>query len=312
MEEENNPLEEQLEETIEETANEALNRLDTSTPEGIEAIQDVKNLIDQFANMRGMGDYPAPIGMNQFYFVSEDNMSIPTVEYLTSKGVLLSDIYFPGDERVVLNNITNTNDVKKLQKKLQSAGYLKSDEYRPGQIQSSTYTAMYKLMGEANRIGSDWSNLLDEIVVSPLYDPSDLPEFQEPDFVTLTNDVINTVKQEIGRTPTQSEIDILTSIFAGLKEKEFQEGIDALTDTLQPGYAKKKVFDPETETFVEQVVETSPAVAQQSAFDANERFQAKVRELFKPEMDFNQRREQTRNVANIIKSSVAGLRSIGG
>ena len=31
MEEENNPLQEQLEETIEETANEQLNRLDTST-----------------------------------------------------------------------------------------------------------------------------------------------------------------------------------------------------------------------------------------------------------------------------------------
>ena len=40
--------------------------------------------------------------------------------------------------------------------------------------------------------------------------------------------------------------------------------------------------------------------------------ESKVRELFKPEMDLNQRREQTQNVANIIKSSVAGLRSIGG
>ena len=38
MEEENNPLQDELEETIEETANEALNRLDTSTPEGIEGI----------------------------------------------------------------------------------------------------------------------------------------------------------------------------------------------------------------------------------------------------------------------------------
>ena len=46
--------------------------------------------------------------------------------------------------------------------------------------------------------------------------------------------------------------------------------------------------------------------------DPTQKFEAKVRELFKPEMDLNQRREQTRNVANIIKSSVAGLRSIGG
>jgi hypothetical protein len=42
------------------------------------------------------------------------------------------------------------------------------------------------------------------------------------------------------------------------------------------------------------------------------KFESKVRELFKPEMDLNQRREQTQNVANIIKSSVAGLGSIGG
>jgi hypothetical protein len=166
-------------------------------------------------------------------------------------------------------------------------------------------------MGEANKIGTDWDNLLDEILISPLFDPSDLPQFQEPDFVTLTNDVINTVKQEIGRTPTQSEIDILTNIFAGLKEQEFNEGIDALTDTLQPGYAKKKVFDPETETMVEEIIPSSSVVSQ-PGFDANQRFQAKVQELFKPEMDLNQRREQTRNVANVIKSSVAGLRSIGG
>ena len=46
--------------------------------------------------------------------------------------------------------------------------------------------------------------------------------------------------------------------------------------------------------------------------NAEERFTAKVKELFQPEMDLNQRREQTQNVANIIKSSVAGLRSIGG
>ena len=74
---------------------------------------------------------------------------------------------------------------------------------------------------------------------------------------------------------------------------------------------RKKVFDPETETMVEEVVPTSPVVSQ-PGFDANQRFQNKVKELFKPEMDLNQRREQTRNVANVIKSSVAGLRSIGG
>ena len=309
--EDNNIILEQLEETIEETANRELNTYDTSTPEGVMRLQDITNLIDNYSKMRGIGNYPAPIGMNQFYFVDEDKISIPTVEYLYSQGVLLKDIYFPGDERVVLNNVTSKNDIKKLQKKLQTAGYLKSDEYRPGLIQSTTYNAMYNLMGEANKIGTDWNNLLDEILISPLFDPSDLPQFQELDFVTLTNDVINTVKQEIGRTPTQSEIDILTNIFAGLKEQEFNEGIDALTDTLQPGYAKKKVFDPETETMVEEVVPTSPVVSQ-PGFDANQRFQNKVKELFKPEMDLNQRREQTRNVANVIKSSVAGLRSIGG
>ena len=72
-------------------------------------------------------------------------------------------------------------------------------------------------MGEANKIGTDWNNLLDEILISPLFDPSDLPQFQELDFVTLTNDVINTVKQEIGRTPTQSEIDILTKYICRTK-----------------------------------------------------------------------------------------------
>ena len=127
MENDNNPLEEQLEETIEEAANRELNTYDTSTTEGIQGLTEISNLVEDWTKMRGIGDYPAPIGMNQFYFVDEDKVSIPTVEYLQSQGVLLKDIYFPGDERVVLNNVTSKNDIKKLQKKLQTAGYLKSD-----------------------------------------------------------------------------------------------------------------------------------------------------------------------------------------
>ena len=68
--------------------------------------------------------------------------SIPTVEYLTGRGVSLSDIYFPGDERVILNNITNKNDIKNY-KTITSCWLFKTDEYNPGHIQSSTYTAMY-------------------------------------------------------------------------------------------------------------------------------------------------------------------------
>ena len=46
--------------------------------------------------------------------------------------------------------------------------------------------------------------------------------------------------------------------------------------------------------------------------DAGAKFQAKVREMFKPTKDLNQRREQSKNVVNLINRSVAGLGSIGG
>ena len=253
---------------------------------------------------------PTPIGLNQYTYDKSQKKSIPTIDLLVSNGFAIEEIYFPGDETEPFEGLTK-DGVKKLQKKLETAGFLNRDNYIPEILAGSTFDAMYKLMGESNELGTSWNTLLDNIVIAPLYDPSDLPEFEKPDFVTLTNDVIRVVKREIGRTPTQSEINILTGILGNLKETEFREGIDALTDTLQPGYAKKRVFDQETETIVERVEEVD-VPGQRQVASAEDVFAAKVRDLFKPEMDLNQRREQTKNVANIIKSSIAGLRSIGG
>ena len=109
---------------------------------------------------------------------------------------------------------------------------------------------------------------------------------------------------------TKNELDILTGILSGYKTEEFEQGKSALIASAGPQYEVEKIMfeGKNIETGGIRKLEAPEVVVE----NAEEKFTAKVRELFKPEMDLNQRREQTRNVADIIKSSVAGLRSIGG
>ena len=308
-EEDNNLGLQELEETVQN--NELKNTSGDAPNTAFESLEEFKKEAEALANREEFDRVPTPIGLNTYTFDRLNKKSVTTVSLLEDNGINLDNVYFPGDEREPFEGLT-TNGIKKLQKKLETAGFLNRDNYIPGVLAGATFDAMYKLMGESNEVSTSWNTLLDTIVLAPLYDPSDLPEFQEPDFVTLTNDVIRVVKREIGRTPTQSEINILTGILGNLKETEFKEGIDALTDTLQPGYAKKEVMLEGRMVPTSEVVEVDRPSQPREVASAEDVFAAKVRDLFKPEMDLNQRREQTKNVANIIKSSIAGLRSIGG
>jgi hypothetical protein len=309
-EEDNNLGLQELEETIE---NDELKNTSGDTPNSfIQSQAEFKAEAEALADEKEFDrNPPTPIGLNTYTYDRDKNKSVPTVTILKDNNIELDNVYFPGDESQPFEGL-NTNGIKKLQKKLETAGFLNRDNYIPGVLAGGTLNAMYKLMGESNELNTAWDTLLDNIVLAPLYDPSDLPKFEEPDFVTLTNDVIRVVKREIGRTPTQSEINILTGILGNLKETEFKEGIDALTDTLQPGYAKKEVMFEGRMVPTSEVVEVDVPSQPREVASAEDVFATKVRDLFKPEMDLNQRREQTKNVANIIKSSIAGLRSIGG
>ena len=163
------------------------------------------------------------------------------------------------------------------------------------------------MLEDANSAGKDWKSTLNFILTNPKYDTSDLPDKLELDYADLTNQVLNTVKSVVGRPPTDNELEILTGILAGFKQEQFQGELTNAEIAAQPAY-KEIVFEGR-DTGVLQKTELEGFV---TPSNAEAKFQSKVNELFKPEMDFNQRREQTKNVANIIKSSVAGLRSIGG
>ena len=134
-----------------------------------------------------------------------------------------------------------------------------------------------------------------------------MPDKLELDYADLTNQVLNTVKSVVGRAPTDNELEILTGILANFKQEQFEGELTNAEIAAQPAY-QEIIFEGRP-TGVLQKTELEGFV---TPSNAEAKFQSKVNELFKPEMDFNQRREQTRNVANIIKSSVAGLRSIGG
>tara|TARA_X000001388_G_scaffold65729_1_gene52274 strand:- start:3334 stop:4284 length:951 start_codon:yes stop_codon:yes gene_type:complete len=218
--------------------------------------------------------------------------------------------YVTGDAKSILDSFKTDAQIQAIQQQLQDAGYLKQGAYFPGVLDEVTYQKFNELLKDSNNNGSKWRSFLNKVLTNPKLDLSEIPDKPQLDYNDITNTVISSVKKEIGREPTKEELDILTGILSAYKTEEFEQGKTALIAQAGPQYEMEKIM------FEGRNVPTGgvrkleePEVNIQNA---ESRFTNKVKELFKPEMDLNQRREQTQNVANIIKSSVAGLRSIGG
>lgn len=214
----------------------------------------------------------------------------------------------------VLNILTDTDDLKNLQQQLKDAGYLTAGTYNPGIVNIATTQAMERLLGDANNATDPkkrkWNNYLIDVLINPKFDTSDLPSEPDLDYNQLGNTVVNTVKSEIGRDPTKEEYNILLGILAGYKTDEFEQTVSSLG----PKYKKQTTTVGGFESGGVEV-ETGEIIKVDSDVkieDAGEKFKATVREMFKPTKDLNQRREQSRNVVNLINRSVAGLGSIGG
>ena len=162
------------------------------------------------------------------------------------------------------------------------------------------------MFDDSNNAGQKFDKYLNKILLYPQYDTSLYPTEPELDYDELGNTVINTVKKQIGREPSGEEFEILLGILASYQTQEYKETLEALG----PQYKRKDImFEGKMIPFSQDVERVTTTTTPSNSVA---KFESKVRELFKPEMDLNQRREQTQNVANIIKSSVAGLRSIGG
>jgi len=274
----------------------------------IEALDPEGNIIPRANLIAGYTPTPTdktltPYGMSKYMQVGNTQESTYDF-FLNNFGISL---YMPGDDTEELNKLKTRKEIETLQTQLEDAGKLKDGSYTKGFVDKSTRLAFQGLLEDANSAGKSWKEALEYILTNPKYDTSDLPDKLELDYADLTNQVLNTVKSVVGRAPTDNELEILTGILANFKQEQFEGELTNAEIAAQPAY-KELIFEGRP-TGVLQKTELEGFV---TPSNAEAKFESKVNELFKPEMDFNQRREQTRNVANIIKSSVAGLRSIGG
>ena len=248
-----------------------------------------------------------PLGMPREIVI---NAGTPSEEVVNTYDYLVNNTnfvpYIKGDANDVLDSLRNDSSLKAFQQKLFDAGYLKSGSFVSGFIGESTTQALNNLFADANNAGQEYDKYLNKILLNPQYDTSLYPTEPELDYDELGNTVINTVKKQIGREPSGEEFEILLGILASYQTQEYKETLEALG----PQYKRKDImFEGKMIPFGQDVERVTTTTTPSNSVA---KFESKVRELFKPEMDLNQRREQTQNVANIIKSSVAGLRSIGG
>jgi hypothetical protein len=234
---------------------------------------------------------------------------VNTYDYLVANTNFVP--YIKGDSSNILDSLTTDASVQQLQTRLLDAGYLTSGSYIPGFIGKSTTQALDNLLGDANNAGENYDYYLEQILLNPKYDASLYPTEPELDYNVLGNTVISTLKKELGREPTESEYQILLGILAGYETEEYKQTLESMGPQykeVRKTIALSSTGGPTVTVPTGEIERVQPTTPD----NAKAMFESKVRELFKPEMDLNQRREQTQNVSNIIKSSIAGLRSIGG
>ena len=247
-----------------------------------------------------------PIGMPREIIV--DGEVVNTYDFLVE--TMGFEPYTKGSVLNILDGLSSVNELKNLQQQLKDAGYLTAGTYNPGIVNIATTQAMERLLGDSNNSGKKWNNYLIDVLINPKFDTSDLPSEPDLDYNELGNTVVNTVKSEIGRDPTKEEYDILLGILAGYETDEFEQTVSSLG----PKYKKQTTTvggfgSGGIEVETGEIIKVDSDVKIE---DAGAKFQAKVREMFKPTKDLNQRREQSKNVVNLINRSVAGLGSIGG
>jgi len=247
-----------------------------------------------------------PIGMPREIIV--DGEVVNTYDFLVE--TMGFEPYTEGSALNILDGLSSVNELKNLQQQLKDAGYLQAGTYNPGFVNTATTQAVERLLGDSNNSGKKWNNYLIDVLINPKFDTSDLPSEPDLDYNELGNTVVNTVKSEIGRDPTKEEYDILLGILAGYETDEFEQTVSSLG----PKYKKQTTTvggfgSGGIEVETGEIIKVDSDVKIE---DAGAKFQAKVREMFKPTKDLNQRREQSKNVVNLINRSVAGLGSIGG
>tara|TARA_X000000368_G_scaffold385580_1_gene344944 strand:+ start:1212 stop:2222 length:1011 start_codon:yes stop_codon:yes gene_type:complete len=247
-----------------------------------------------------------PIGMPREIIV--DGEVVNTYDFLVE--TMGFEPYTKGSALNILDGLSSVNELKNLQQQLKDAGYLQAGTYNPGFVNTATTQAVERLLGDSNNSGKKWNAYLIDVLINPKFDTSDLPSEPDLDYNQLGNTVVNTVKSEIGRNPTKEEYDILLGILAGYETDEFEQTVSSLG----PKYKKQTttvggIGSGSIEVETGEIIKVDSDVKIE---DAGAKFQAKVREMFKPTKDLNQRREQSRNVVNLINRSVAGLGSIGG
>jgi len=218
--------------------------------------------------------------------------------------------YTEGSALNILDGLSSVNELKNLQQQLKDAGYLQAGTYNPGFVNTATTQAVERLLGDSNNSGKKWNNYLIDVLINPKFDTSDLPSEPDLDYNELGNTVVNSVRNEIKRDPTKEEFDILLGILAGYEIDEFEQTVSSLG----PKYKKQTTTvggfgSGGVEVETGEIIKVDSDVKIE---DAGEKFKATVREMFKPTKDLNQRREQSKNVVNLINRSVAGLGSIGG
>ena len=247
-----------------------------------------------------------PIGMPREIIV--DGEVVNTYDFLVE--TMGFEPYTEGSALNILDGLSSVNELKNLQQQLKDAGYLQAGTYNPGFVNTATTQAVERLLGDSNNSGKKWNAYLIDVLINPKFDTSDLPSEPDLDYNELGNTVVNSVRNEIKRDPTKEEFDILLGILAGYEIDEFEQTVSSLG----PKYKKQTTTvggfgSGGIEVETGEIIKVDSDVKIE---DAGAKFQAKVREMFKPTKDLNQRREQSRNVVNLINRSVAGLGSIGG
>lgn len=226
--------------------------------------------------------------------------------------------YYPGDEDVVLDNLT-TSEIRTLQDRLVRTQWFSMENYsqeygRPGR---ETRNALIKAMTASNyATGVGYDTAIDLELLNPGQEVYVPKAYRESDKASRLQ-TVDAIFRSIGKTPTRKERNYYEVLLKELEQKEFYsdeaiariavEGPEVtVTETRRPG------VEPLTERPIEIVEREETIEPMPEEVDAIARLQERIRGDFEGLLARQENVARARNNTGNIAQSIMRLKALGG
>lgn len=209
--------------------------------------------------------------------------------------------YFEGDEYQMFVGMS-PEQIAAIQTELLRAGIVDAEDFRPGVWDPDTADAMKDVLEHANFSGLSWDEALVELAANPRAEEDGggaggrrgRRGYMAPDYATLAQAAKSAIRQNLGREPEDWEVKLLA-------------------DELGGGFQQQLSMQQQVDQYEQQPAGEGEGPGQTfTDVDPKARFAERFEELYRPELEAEQREEDASTNTQLLMRSITGMdRTVG-